>query len=347
MTARSSTASSNAMFDSHSSISQIKIKIKILILTHLDSSLTFSLTWRHFSATTSISKKRIITYSTDMSFIEYLNTHFSTSKIMICKFSFKQIFCYSSKIISNSWTIRSEKFYLIIAIFMSIKLITTAKEKCLKISWKRSVLMSNTISTESKIKLNKSSIIIAIHLKIFSSENISYTTLFRSKCQSSSSSKRWSLLSHIYIRSKRILRMSEKMLNINRSINQLINQLIRSIRLVNQLIKHQLFKHHSDKHFFNQSILNCYTIYSTSQLISFIISIINHFTNRSISMHQSISTCFSNYRDHHTSLIKFDLLRKHLNRIYLNQLNHLYRNYFNHLHLNHFYFRSHQHLNSL
>ncbi len=113
--------------------------------------------------------------------------------------------------------------------------------------------------------------------------------------------------------------MSEKMSDINQSVNQ--------------LIRHQLFRHHSGKHFFNHYTLNYHTIHSTLQSISSIISTINHSTTRS-----------SNHRGHHTSSIKFGLFRKHLNRIYLNQFNHLHlhRNHLNHLH-----FRSHQHLNLL
>jgi hypothetical protein len=104
------------------------------------------------SMMTLISTKRIITYWTDMSIIESLNTHFSTSRIMICEFAFKQISCFSSRIISVNWTNQSEKFCSIIAIFMNTELITTAKEKCLQILWKRSVSMLNTISIESRIK---------------------------------------------------------------------------------------------------------------------------------------------------------------------------------------------------
>ncbi len=150
---------------------------------------------------------------------------------------------------------------------------------------------------------------------------MSYTTSSSSKYQEfSSSSKHRSLLSHTRIRSRHILKMSEKMSDISQSVNQLINQSqsIRSIRSVNQLIRHQLFKHHSDKHFFNQSTFNYHTIYSTLQSISSITSTINHSTNQSISMRQSISTRLSNHRGHYTRSIKFDLFRKHLNRIYLN-----------------------------
>jgi hypothetical protein len=181
---------------------------------------------------------------------------------------------------------------------------------------------------------------------------MNYTTSLSSKYQEfSSSSKRRSLSSHTRIRSRHILKMSEKMSDINRSVNQLINQSVRSIRLINQLIsRHQsfeirlhLFRSHSDKHLFNHYTLIYHTIHSTLQSISSIISTVNHSTNRSISMRQSISTRFSNHRVHHTSAIKFDLLRKHLNRIYLNQFNlHLHLNHRNHL--NHLH--SHQHLNS-
>ncbi len=235
----------------------------------------------------------------------------------------------------------------------------------MRISWKRSTLTLNTRTNESRIKLSESSIIIAICSKTFNSENMSYTISLSSKCQSSRSRRSRSL---IRIHKENILKMSEKMSNINesinisRSINRLINQSqsIRSIKSVNQLInrhqsfrhRHQLFRFHSDKHFFNHHILNhyildCHTIYSTLQSISSIIRTINHSTN------QSINTHFSNHFDHRTSAIKFDLSRKHLNqiyhlnRIYLNQFNHLnlhlhlnYRNYLNHIH-------SHQHLNSL
>ncbi len=127
-------------------------QIKILILTHLDlSPKSFSMS-RHFSAMTLISTKRIITYWTDMSVIESLNTHFSASRIMICEFAFKQISCFSSRIISVNWTNQSEKSCSIIATLMSTELITTAKERCLQILWKRSVSMLNTTSTESRIK---------------------------------------------------------------------------------------------------------------------------------------------------------------------------------------------------
>jgi hypothetical protein len=147
--------------------------------------------------------------------------------------------------------------------------------------------------------------------------------------------------------------MSKKMSDINQSVNRLINQSqsIRSIKSVNQLIhRHQLFRHHSDKHFFNHYILICHTTHSTLQSISsiirsLIIRTINHSTNQSISMHQSIRTRSSNHRVHHTSSIKFGLLRKHLNWIYLNQFNHLHLNHLNHL--NHLHSRSHQHLKSL
>jgi hypothetical protein len=313
-----------------SSISQIKL-IEILILTHLDSTQKFSLMSRHFSATTLISTKQIITYSTNMSLIEYLNMQLSASRIMICEFAFKQISCYSSRIISVNWTNQSEKFCSIIAILMNTELITTAKERCLNISWRWSVSMLNTISTESKIKSNESSITIAIYSKIFNSENISYMTSFSSKCQSFSSSKHRRSSPHTRIRSRHTLKMSEKMSDINRSVNRLINQ-SQSIRSVNQLInRHQLFRHHFGKHFFNHYILTYHTIHSTLQSINSIISTINHSTTRS-----------SNHRVHHTSSIKFDLLRKHLNRIYLNQFNlHLHLNHLNHLHSH-----SHQHLNS-
>jgi hypothetical protein len=133
---------------SSSSISQIKI----LILTHLDLSPKSLSMSRHFSAMTLISTKRIITYWTDMSVIESLNTHLSASRIMICEFAFKQISCFSSRIISINWTNQSEKFCSIIAILMSTELITTAKERYLQILWKRSISMLNTTSTESRIK---------------------------------------------------------------------------------------------------------------------------------------------------------------------------------------------------
>ncbi len=149
---------------------------------------------------------------------------------------------------------------------------------------------------------------------------MSYMTSLSSKCQSFSSqcqksslsSKRRSLSSHTRTRSRHILKMSEKMSDINQSINRLINQ-AQSIRLVNQLInRHQLFRSHSGKRLFNHYILICHTIHSTLQSISSIISTVNHSTNQSISMH-SIRTRSSNHRVHHTSSIKFGLLLKHLN----------------------------------
>jgi hypothetical protein len=278
-----------------------------------------------------ISTRQIITYSTNMWLIEYLNMQFSTSRIMICEFVYKQILCYSSRIISDSWTNQSEKFCLITAIFTSTELITTARKRCLKISWKRSVLMLNTTAIEARIRLSESSITIAICSKIFNNENMSYMTSSSSKCQSFSSSKHRRRSLHTRILKRHTLKMSEKTSDISQSINQWsINQLISG---------HQLFKSHSDKHLFNHSILDCHTIHHTLQSISHIIRTINHSTN------QSISTHFSNHFDHHTSAIKFDLSRKHLNRIYVNQFNHL--NLHSHLnHLNHLHSHSHQHLNS-
>jgi hypothetical protein len=285
-----------------------------------------------------ISTKQIITYSTDMSSIEYLNMQSSTSRIMICEFVYKQILYYSSRIISDSWTNQREKSYLTTAILTNIELITTAEEECLRISWKRSALTLNTRTNESRIKLSESNITTAICSKTFNSENMSYMTSLSSKCQSSSSSKHW-LRPHTRILKRHILKMSEKMSDISQSVNQLIkqSQSIRSIRSLNQLInRHQSFRSHSDKHFFNHYTfnhytLNCHTIHHTLQSINSINSTIDRHTH------------LSNHRDHHTLSIKFDLLRKHLNRIYVNQFNHLHlhRNHLNHLHS-----YSHQHLNS-
>jgi hypothetical protein len=328
--------------------SQSILSLEILNQTHLASSPKFSSMSRHSSAMILISTRQIITYSTDMWLIEYLNMQLSTSRIMICESAYKQISYYSSRIISDNWTSQSEKFCLITAILTSTELITTAKEECSKISWKRSVSMLNTTATESRIKLSESSIIIDICSKTFNSKNMSYTTLFSSKCQSSSSKHR-RRSSHTHIRSRHILRTSEKTSDISRSVNRLINQSqsIRSIESVNQLIsrhqsfrsRHQLLvKPHSDN--FNHSTLNYHTIHHTLQSISSIIRTINH------SMHQSISTRFSSHSGHHTSAIKFDLSRKHLNRIYLNQFNYL-NLHLNHLnHRNHLHLHSHQHLKS-
>jgi predicted transglutaminase-like cysteine proteinase len=365
MTTRSSTASSDAMFDfsfinftnqnqsrphqnpdsdSSRSGSEIFIDVKTFFCNDID----LDKANHHIL-------NRYITYRVS----QYASLDI---EIMICEFAFRQIFCYLSRIISVSWTTRSEKFYLTIVTLMSIELITTAKEKCLQILWKRSVSMLNIISIESRIKLSESSITIAIYSTIFNSESMSCTTSFSSKCQSSSSqcqksslsSKRRSLSSHTRIHSWHTLKMSEKMLDINQLVNQLINQ-SQSIR-VNQLIsRHQLFRPHSGKRLINHYISICHIIHSTLQSISSItrssiIRTINHSTNQSISthqsisMHQSISTRFLNHRVYHTSAIKFDSLCKHLNRIYLNQFNQLHLN-----HLNHFHFRlhQHQHLNPL
>jgi hypothetical protein len=273
----------------------------------------------------------------------------STSRIMICEFVYKQTSYYSSRSISDSWTNQREKFCLITAILTSSELITTAKEECLKISWKRSTLTLNTRTNESRIRLSESSIIIAIYSKTFNSENMTCMTLLSLKCQSSqlcrSRLHQLSLLTRTH--KENILKMSEKMSDINRSVNQLINQSqLRSIRSVNQLInrnqsfehRHQSFILHSGN--FNHSTLNHYTIHSTLQSISHITSTINHHTNQSISMHQSISTRPPSHFGHRTQAIKFGSFRKHLNRIYLNQLNHL------HSHRNHLHLHSHQHLNS-
>jgi hypothetical protein len=182
---------------------------------------------------------------------------------------------------------------------------------------------------------------------------MSYTTLSSSKCQTFSSSLKRQSSSHTRIRSRHILKMSEKMSDISRQVNQLLNQSIRSIRSVNQLInwhqsfkpRHQLFRSHSDKHLFNHYTLNCHTIYSTLKSISFITRIVNHSTDQSISTYQLISTRFSNNRGHRTRSIKLGLLRKHLNRIYLNQFNHLHLNH--RRSLNHLHSCSHSHLNLL
>jgi hypothetical protein len=156
---------------------------------------------------------------------------FSKSRIMICEFVYKQISYYSSRIISDSWTNQHEKLCLITAILTNTELITTAKERCLKISWKRSISMLNTTAIESRIRLSESSIIIDIYSKTFNNENMSCTTSFSSKCQlsyqcqkSSISSKRRTRSLHTHIRSKHILKMSEKMSDSSRSVNQLINQ---------------------------------------------------------------------------------------------------------------------------
>ncbi len=214
--------------------------------------------------------------------------------------------------------------------------------------------MLNTTSTESRIKLNESSITIAICSKTFSSENMSYTTLLSSKCQKfSSSSKHRARSPHTRIRSRHTLKMSEKMSDISSSVNQLINQ-SQPIRSVNQLIsrhqsfktRHHLFRHHSDKHLFNHYILIYHTIHSTLQSISSITSTINHSTDQSISIRQPISTRPPNHRGHRTRSIKFGSLRKHLNRIYLNQFNlHLHLNHRNHRNHLHLHSRPHQHLN--
>jgi exonuclease VII large subunit len=189
--------------------------------------------------------------------------------------------------------------------------------------------MLNTTAIEARIKLNESSITIAICSKTFNSENMSYMTSLSLKCQSFSSSKH-RRRSHTRILKRHILKMSEKTSDINQSVNQLINQLSQSF---NQLIsRHQSFRSHSGKHLFNHHILNHYTlnyhtIHHTVQSISFIISTIDHHT------HQSINTHFSNHPDYHTSAIKFDLSRKHLNRIYLNHRNHLHLHRHSHQHL--------------
>jgi hypothetical protein len=267
---------------------------------------------------------------------------FSASRIMICEFVYRQTLYYSSRSISDSWTNQHEKLCLIIATLTNIELITTAKKRCLKISWRRSVSMLNTTATESKIRLSESSITIVICSKIFNSENMSYMTSLSSKCQSFSSSKHRRRSLHTRTLKRHTLKMLEKMSDISQSVNQLIKQFqsIRSIRSLNQLInRHQSFKFHSDKHFFNHFTLNCHTIHHTLQSISFIIRTINHHTN------QSISTHHSSHFNHHTSAIKFDLLRKHLNRIYHNQFNHLNLHlHFNHR--NHLHLHSHYHLNS-
>jgi hypothetical protein len=236
--------------------------------------------------------------------IESLNMQSSTSRIMICEFVYKQTSYYSSRIISDSWTNQREKSYLTTAILTSIELITTAEEECLRISWKRLALTLNTRTNESRIKVSESSIIIAICSKTFNNESMSCTTSLSLKYQKSSSSSRRRLQSlHTHIRSRHILRMSEKMSDISRSVN--INQSINQWS-INQLIsRHQLFKSHSDKHFFNYLIINHYilnyhTIHSTLQSISSITRTINHHTNQSISTHSS------SHLDHHTSAIKFD-----------------------------------------
>jgi hypothetical protein len=269
-----------------------------------------------------------------VSFIEYLNMQSSAPNTMICEFVYKQISYYSSRIISDSWTNQSEKFYLITAILTSIELITTTEEKYLIISWKRSALTLNTRITESRIKLNESSIIIDIYSKSFKSKNMSYMTLPSLKCRSRSHRSRSLTRTH----KENILKMSEKMSDISRSVNQLINQSqLRSIKSVNQLInRHPLFRSHSGKHLSNHSILNYHTIHSTLQSISHITSTIGRRTRT----HQSVSTHFPNHLDHHTSAIKFDLPRKYLNRIHLNQFN-LHLNHLNHLHS---HLHSHPHL---
>jgi hypothetical protein len=159
---------------------------------------------------------------------------FSASRIMICEFVYKQIFCYLSRIISDSWTNQREKFYLITVILTNIELITTIKDKCLKISWKRSTLTLNTILTKSRIKSNESSIIIAICLKTFNNENMSYMTLFLSKRRS------WSLHScqaHrdliVYLVTKR--RKSEKWER-KKELWKLINLFVAYARLLIFLI---------------------------------------------------------------------------------------------------------------
>ncbi len=178
---------------------------------------------------------------------------------------------------------------------------------------------------------------------------MNYTTSFSSKYQElSPPSRRRPPPSHTRTHSRHTLKMSEKMSDINRSVNRMINQ-SQPIRSVNQLInRHQLFRPHSGKHLFNHYILIYHTIHPTLQSISPIIPTINHSTNQpistnqSINMHQSIRTRLPNHRVHHTSSIKFGSLRKHLNRIYLNQFNHLHLNHLNHSHL-----RPHSHLNLL
>jgi hypothetical protein len=162
---------------------------------------------------------------------------FSTSRTMICEFVYRQISYFSSRIISDSWTNQREKFYLTIATLTSTELITTIEERCLIISWKRSASTLNTRMNESRIKLNESSIIIAICSKIFNSENMSYMTSLSSKCQSSSLLKRRLRSSHTRTLKRHILKMSEKMSDISRSFNisQSVNRLIKqsqSIRLI-------------------------------------------------------------------------------------------------------------------
>jgi hypothetical protein len=186
-----------------------------------------------------ISTRQIITYSTDMWLIESLNMQFSTSRIMICESVYKQILCYSSRIISDSWTNQREKSYLITAILTSMELITTAEKRCLIISWKRSALTLNTRTNESRIKLNESSIIIDICSKTFNSESMSYTTSFSLKYQKSSSSSKRRLQSlHTHIRSRHILRMSEKMSDISRSLNisQSVNRLIKQSQSIKSIM---------------------------------------------------------------------------------------------------------------